>query len=49
MNDPLMKPFTQHWWNFIANKALRQSYYNIKYIEIVKFCWHRAEIKQLPK
>ena len=40
-----MKPFTYDWWNTLANKALKQSRYNMKYIDIAYFCWHRAEIK----
>lgn len=37
-----MKPYSQDWWNTLANKAHRQSRYNLKYIKIALFCWERA-------
>jgi hypothetical protein len=43
------KPFTSDWWNIMANKAIRQARYNIKYKKVAKFCWDRSERRESYK
>lgn len=37
-----IKPFSKDWWNILANKALIQSRYNMKYTKVASFCWQRS-------